>query len=382
MPRKARLYIDANATVPPLAEVAQAATEAMASAWGNPSSQHTEGRAARRLVQTARADIAALLGVPETWLTFTSGGTEAINMWLHGLRTAITPARRVVLTTSGEHPAVRMPLAHLAETGTIDVELVPTDRLGRIASSDLEAAIARIGAPRVLTAMLIAAHNETGGMQDLAALTAICKSHGVLAFFDGVQWTGKAPIDIGNLGIDGWPVSFHKFGGPKGIGVLAARPGVLQSPLIAGGPQEKRRRGGTENVPGIAGAGIAAKLALSLLDERRARWRQTLNDLRAGLRLVWPDVEFVHDELGLPQTLLTRFPGWKGTEMAQRLDLEGIAVSTGSACASGAQRASEALLRMGITEAEAEELVRFSLPPHYSDDLVAEVCRTLSDIRN
>lgn len=377
-----RLYLDANATTAPLPEVQSAVAAAQEQLWGNPSSQHVEGRAARRAIANARAQVAALLDCGEDWLTFTSGGSEAINLWLRGRAAAANETRRIVISSAGEHPAVAATLKVLAEQGIIDVALAASDKLGRVSAAALAEAIAASGESRILAVAIIAAHNETGGCQDLAALAQVCRQHGVACFFDGVQWTGKRAVSLRQLDADGWAVSFHKFGGPKGVGVLAARPGLLTAALITGGPQEKRRRAGTENTPAIVGAGVAADTARLELSSRQQQWRQILDKIRSELTKLWPGVEMLHDSAdGLAQTLLLRFPGWRGGEMVQRLDLEGVAASTGSACASGASSASAALLGLGMAREQAEELVRLSLPPRPAPDTAERLLATLTRIR-
>lgn len=375
-----RLYLDANATTAPLPEVLAAMASAQEQLWGNPSSQHAEGRQARQAINKARAQVAALLDCPLDWLTFTSGGSEAINLWLRARALAANPERRIVISSAGEHPAVANTLKTLAEQGLIELALAKSDALGRVSTEALTAALTAAGPERVLAVALIAAHNETGGCQNITALAQVCRQHSVTCFFDGVQWTGKRAVSLRELDADGWAVSFHKFGGPKGVGVLAARPGLLTAALITGGPQEKRRRAGTENTPAIVGAGLAAELAQHELSKRQTQWRQIINTIRSKLPAVWPGVEMLHDENGLAQTLLLRFPGWRGSEMVQRLDLDGIAASTGSACASGASTASAALLALGLAREQAEQLVRLSLPPRPASQTAEHLLATLANI--
>lgn len=381
MQRK-RIYLDGNATTPPLPEVVEAVQEALAQAWGNPSSPHAEGRAARRIIDEARDEAAALLGVPESWITFTSGASESINLWLRSVaRSARDRQGRpgTIVSSPGEHPAVSKTLAILEEAGEIRLRRVAADRLGRVAPADFEAALA---APDVVAAALIAAHNETGGVQPLESLAAVAAARGVPLLADGVQWTGRLEASVEAWGIAGWPLSAHKFGGPKGIGLLAAPPGLIEHALITGGPQERRRRAGTENIPGLAGAAVAMRLARLERTARVAAWDNWMQAFRGGLPEAWPEAVPLDDgRPRLPQTVLVRFPGWRGSDLVQRLDLEGIAAGTGSACSSGVIRTSEAARALGADEREAAEYVRFSLPPRLDPEGAPRLLATLAEIR-
>ena len=378
-----RLYLDANATTPPLPEVVEAVHGALTSAWGNPASLHAEGRAARRILDAARDEIAALLGVSERWLTFTSGASESINLWLRSMA-AQGQSRLgrpgVIVTSPAEHPAVGRTIEALTQAGLWRRHVVAADKLGRIDAAAFREAL-RL--PDVVAAAVIAAHNETGGLQPLPALTEAAAEFEIPLLADGVQWTGRRSVALSDWNLGGWPVSFHKLGGPKGVGVLAAPPGLIGHALITGGPQERRRRAGTENVPGIAGAGEAARLARVELAARNEAWQAWLDRLRSGLPTAWPEA-LPLDDGGprLAQTLLVRFPGWRGSDLVQRLDLEGIAAGTGSACSSGAVRSSDAALALGADEIEAAEYVRFSLAPRVgTPDEANRLLNTLAAIR-
>lgn len=380
----AAVYLDANATTPPAAAVCTAMADALATTWGNPSSPHAPGRTARAALRRAREQTAALVGADPAHLTFTSGGSEAIAMWLHGvlarhLQNHGNDTLPTFWISGGEHPAVRAPLTAWAKAGRIQLLQVAADPLGRVAPADLAAALAAAPPRTAAGVALIAAHNETGAVQDIAALAAVAAEANVPLLLDGVQWTGKLPLNISTLPPLAWALAAHKFGGPKGVGALIAPPGVLAAPLIAGGPQEHRRRAGTENVPGIVGLGVAAELAAAQMAERHELWRQERTQLVHAIATAWPGATLISNpDTGLPQTLLFRFPGASGTELVQRLDLEGIAVSSGSACASGAVRASEALLGLGWSEAEAASCVRFSLPPYPQPHAAERVSQALA----
>lgn len=373
-----RLYLDANATTPPEPAVVEAVSRALAEGWGNPSSPHAEGRAARRAIDDARESVAELLGAAPRDLIWTSGGTESLNTWLHGTLAGAGPDAEVV-TTTAEHPAVGATLTMLEETAQVRVRRLPPDALGRVQPSQLAAALAENPATAIA---LIAAHNETGGVQPLAELADIAAAEGVPLLADGVQWTGKLPVELDRWAPMAWAVSFHKLGGPKGVGALVAPAGQLGRAWLTGGPQERRRRAGTENVPGIVGAGEAARLARTELADRRRRWQAFMQQFDAGLAAAWPGAEPLRDRGPmLDQTRLVRFPGVRGAELVQRLDLDGIAVSTGSACSSGMTRASAAARALGASSEEAEEYVRFSLPPAIAPAAVARLLAVLADIQ-
>jgi cysteine desulfurase len=377
--RVERIYLDANATTPPFPEVREAVAEALAELWGNPSSLHEEGRKARKAIEFAREEVASLLGVPPGEIIFTSGGSEAINTFLKGWVTSQEGKPVTIFRTRGEHPAVEKSLEHLKHTARIELEEVPTDRFGRVILEELEPFLRRVwnpGKPALM--VIISAHNETGALQPLEEIAEIARSFGIPLFADAVQWVGKIPAqNFGRIGLAGASISAHKFGGPKGVGALWVREGVLKEPLLHGGPQERRRRAGTENVPGIVGMGVSARIVLSELDNWRREWERASSMLyrasRPGLFEILPV-----PSPALPQTFLISFPGWRGDEVCARLDLEGVAVGFGSACSSGTARASPVLLRLGFSEEEARSYVRLSLSPRFPAEKILEFLSRLS----
>lgn len=369
-----RLYLDANATTPPFPEVREAVLQVLGEEWGNPSSLHTEGRKARARLEAAREEVAALLGVAASQLIFTSGGTEAINTFLKGWVLSQTSLPVRIFRTRGEHPAVENTLEFLASRGWAEISFLPTDRYGRVMVEELREFLIRTSIPYQPTLLsVIAAHNETGTLQPVREIAEIAHSLGMVLFLDAVQWVGKVPLHLSHSGADGAAISAHKFGGPKGVGALWVRPGVITQGLLHGGPQERRRRGGTENLPGIVGMGVAARIVARELPQWSEEWKAAASLL---------EQEEAQSEGGftllrvppprLPQTFLFRIGDWPADVILARLDLEGVAVSFGSACSSGVARTSQVLLRLGFSTADAQRLLRISFPPRFNPKVIRE----------
>lgn len=356
------LYADHHATTPVAPEVV-AAMAPWTAFSANPSSVHAAGRAARRAVEEAREEVARAIGGASGEIVFTSGGTEADNLAVRGAAFAARlsdPMRRAVLFTATEHPAVREGARSLAPSGFEPVE-IPCDGDGL----PLAASLAEHLGPASALLSVILANNETGvvngGIPDLARRS---RASGVLCHTDAVQAVGKIPVDVASLGVDLLSLTAHKFGGPKGAGALWARKGVPLSPLAAGGGQEKGRRAGTENVAAIAGLGAAIRLAVSRLDGEAARLSALRDRFERGLRAAIPGLRINGAErpgtLRLPTATSAVFPGVLGEVLVAALDLEGIAVSGGAACASGTTKPSTVLLAMGLLPADARATIRFS----------------------
>jgi len=350
-----RVYLDWNATTP----LRHEAREAMAAAWdlnGNPSSVHAEGRHARRLVEDARAEIArAVGGVPRN-LVFTSGGTEANALALTpGLRReAGLPVERL-LASAIEHASVLVGGRFATEAiGTIGVTssgLLDLDRLRELLQS---------GPPALVSVML--ANNETGAVQPVAEVGEIVHAAGGLLHVDAIQAFGKIPFYINGLNADLISVSGHKIGGPKGAGAVVLAEGVRGlEPLLRGGGQELGRRAGTENVAGIAGFGAAVRAAMDSLENDAIRLENLRNRLEKGLRHTSGVIVFSDDVPRLPNTTLFTIPGMRAETAVIGFDLEGIAVSSGSACSSGKVQPSHVLKAMGFGPEIAQGAVRLSL---------------------
>lgn len=343
---KERIYMDWNATAPLLAEARDAVLSAL-DLTGNPSSVHREGRAVRALVENARRDVAALCGAEPSSVVFTSGATEAANMVLTpDFRMGRTPLRIGKLYVSAiEHPAVREGGRFQRE----DVLEVPVTKAGVIDCVALERSLSthdrQSGLPMVAVML---ANNETGIVQPVAEIAAIVRAHGGLLVVDAVQAAGRVPLSFGALGADFLIISSHKIGGPKGAGALLARGEIMMpAPLVRGGGQEKGHRSGTENAPALAGFAAAARAASGDIEGRMAEIAALRDRLEAEMRLTAPDV-VIHgaDVARIANTTFFTLPGLKAETGQIAFDLEGVALSAGSACSSGRVGQSHVLTAM------------------------------------
>jgi len=346
-------------------------TRALRDCPGNPSSVHAEGSAARAELERARGRVSALLGVEPEQVIFTSGATEANNLAIHRVAPAWRPGRRQVVSSNTEHPSVEAPLEALESRGWC-VTRVPVDGDGLLDSDAVDAAI---GAQTALVSILWA-NNETGVIQPMAQLAERVRARGVPLHVDATQAVGKLPIDLGEIPADLLSLSAHKFGGPKGVGCLVARGAEAFEPLVRGGSQERRRRGGTENVAGIVGLGEACALAARELPERIATYARLRDRLWEGIQAKIPGVRTNGAVPSLLcNTLNVEFEGVAGEVLMQALDLEGVAVSSGAACASGSIEASRVLLAMGRSPQAARASLRLSVG-HGVDE--SQIDRTLA----
>ena len=346
-----RTYLDYNATAPLRAEAREALVAALD--IGNPSSVHEEGRKARALVETARADVAALVSAPAETVIFTSGGTEACNLAL-GLRQAPAGEIKRLLVSAIEHSAV---LA-AAEESVLPVELLPVTADGVFDMAALDAAL-QDETPALVCVML--ANNETGTIQPIAEIAAKTRAHGSLLFCDAVQAAGKMPIDIFALGVDALSLSGHKLGAPMGIGALVTRPAVVVPPQLLGGGQELGRRAGSENISGIAAFAAAAKAAMRDLNDF-ANLADLRDDMEAALLAVQPQTEIFGKHADrLANTSCFALGGLNSETLVMALDLVGVAVSAGSACSSGKVSRSHVLAAMGAETHISKGVLRVSL---------------------
>lgn len=356
------IYLDYNATAPIRQEVITLVTEIMATV-GNASSVHQAGRTARVRVDTARQQVADLVGAPAKNVIFTGGGTEANNLALRGF------GPRHLIVSGIEHGAILAPALLLDRDATV----VAVDPQGRIDLADLEAALAASDGPALVSLML--ANNETGVIQPVAEAAEIAHAHDALLHCDAIQGVGKISVDINELGADLLSVTAHKFGGPQGVGALVMREDRTVISQMVGGGQEMGRRSGTENVAGIAGFGEAARLAGAELDEfaKLAILRDGMEDRLAKIaptrQVIGGDVDRV------PNTSCVTMPGVRSDTQVMALDLAGIAVSAGSACSSGKVSASHVLDAMGMDRDEAMTAIRVSLG---RDSTSAEIERFLT----
>jgi cysteine desulfurase len=371
-----RIYLDHNATTPVREEVADAMAAALRGCFGNPSSVHAEGAAARAEVERARERVAALLGCQPGEVLFTAGATEANNTLLGPLLRAWAAGRRHLVSSNAEHPSVEEPLAALEREGW-SVTRLPVATDGLLDPEQLAAAIR----PETALVTLLWANNETGVVQPMARLAQLARERGARVHADATQCLGKLPVDLREVTLDALSLSAHKLGGPKGVGALVARGAPSFEALLRGGPQERRRRGGTENVPGIVGLGAAAMLAARELPERARECARLRDRLWDGIASKIPRVRRNGAEAALLcNTLNVEFEGVAGELLLQALDLEGIAVSTGAACASGRVEPSHVLLAMGRSPRQSRACLRFSVGHGVDDAQIERVLARLPDL--
>ncbi|MDR3719477.1 MAG: cysteine desulfurase family protein [Bryobacteraceae bacterium] len=350
-------YFDHNATTPLSEAVLACVTRVLRDCYGNPSSIHAAGQAARQEVERARGSVAALLNADPHEIVFTSGGTESDNLAILGAGRPGGAAGKHVITTAIEHPAVLGACAQLAREGA-EVTFLNVSGDGVVDPEDVRRALR----PSTALISVMHANNETGAIQPIAEISALAREAGVLFHSDGVQAAGRLETDVQALGVDLYSLSAHKLNAPKGAGALFVRKGVKLQALQFGGRHERERRAGTENVPGIAALGCAA----GQLQQHRASESVRLKALRDRLETrIFARVHGVKLNSGsaarLSNTASLRFDGIEGEALVIALDLAGFAVSSGAACSSGAVEPSHVLLAMGLTPAEARSSLRFSL---------------------
>jgi cysteine desulfurase len=356
-------YLDYAASAPLRAEALAAMLPLLERPAANPSSQHRQGRAARAAVETAREQVAALAGAAPAEVVFTSGGTEADNLAVKGAVLARPPEGRHLVCSAVEHHAVLDAAAWAEADAGARVDLAPVDRLGRV---ELDRLAPLLQPGRTALVAVMAANNEVGTGQPVAAVADLAHAAGALLLCDAVQAAGLPGVDMARDGVDLLALASHKLGGPTGVGALVVRSGTTLRPLLHGGGQERGLRSGTLPAAAIAGFGAAADAALA---DRQTDAATTLTTLRtrllSGLQTLAPDLQLNGDPTpsgaGLPGLLSVRFPGRRAEDLLLLLDRYGVACSAGSACASGAVTPSHVLVAMGRDPAEARETVRFSL---------------------
>jgi cysteine desulfurase len=352
-----RIYLDHNATTPLHPEVLNAMLPVLQDNFGNPSSIHSFGRSARVQLDEAREKLALLIGANSSEIIFTSGGTEANNLALLGV--ALGGKEKRIITSKTEHPSILNPCRQLEGQG-VEVNYLDVDRFGRIDINNLESQITES------TALISVQHanSETGVLQDIKNISELARSKGVLFHTDAVQSVAKINFNINEYPVDMLSISAHKFNGPKGVGALFLKKGTpaLFSP-VSGGSQEKKRRGGTENVAGIIGFGKACELALQRVSAMEVSRIEKLRDyFYSKVCKMIPGTELFGDiQNSLPNTLNLGFAGVEGDALLIAMDLEGVAVSTGSACSSGNGLPSHVLRAMGLPDNKINSSIRFSL---------------------
>ena len=369
-----RVYLDHNATTPLAPEVADGMDRAARELWGNASSVHHFGQQAKAAVDDARGQVAALLGGEASEVVFTGGGTEGDNFAIRGAAEVLEAAgRKHLIASSIEHEAVLKTVAALARRGW-RVTLLPVDASGIVRPETLAEAISEDTA--IVSVML--ANNEIGTIQPVAELARIAKARGALLHTDAVQSAGKMPIDVKALGVDMLSISAHKFYGPKGVGAMWLRKGVRLLPFMTGGRQERNRRAGTENVPGIVGLGIAAELAMKKMRAEGERIGALRDRLEQGiLGAVAGGERNGAAEPRVPNTTNISFERIESESLLIGLDLDGIAVSSGSACSSGTLEPSHVLKAMGLPHARTLSSIRFCLGAANTEGDVDRVVKVL-----
>jgi cysteine desulfurase len=357
---KARVYLDNSATTRVDDLVLQAMLPYFQERYGNASSIHTPGQQARAAVEEARREVAQLLGAEPREVVFTSGGTESDNTALWGVFRAAGAAGGHIITTRIEHPAILATCRQLEAAGA-RVTYLPVDSSGRVDPGRVADAVT----DGTILISVMHANNETGVIQPLEEIGRIARERGIVVHTDAVQSVGKIPFTVDGLGVDLLSLSAHKIHGPKGVGALYVRKGTKLVPLITGGPHERRLRAGTANVPGVVGLGAAARLARERLPEMQARVAALRDLLEQRVRDAIGGVRINGDPRHrLPTISNLSFEGLEGEAAVIAMDLEGVAISTGSACSSGSLEPSHVLTAMGLRPEVVQGSLRFSLCYH------------------
>ena len=372
-----RIYLDHNATTPPSPAVVDRMSAVLREEFGNPSSVHHFGQRAKALLDDARTLVANLLGGDPSEIVFTGSGTEGDNIAIRGIAEALEPTgRRHVVTSAIEHEAVLNTVKALGRRGW-RTTLLPVDETGIVSPDALRDAMADDTA----LVSIMHANNEIGTIQPIAELAAIARERRAIFHTDAVQTAGKIAIDAKALGIDLLTISAHKFYGPKGVGAMWIRRGVRLQSALTGGKQERGRRSGTENVAGIAGMGVAAREALAKMGEEQARLRTLRDALESEiLSRVSGTARNGSAEPRVANTTNISFDRIEAESLLIALDLEGIAVSTGSACSSGTLEPSHVLKAMGLPTHRTQNSIRFSLGAANTGEDVERVVGVLPGI--
>jgi cysteine desulfurase len=369
-----RIYLDHNATTPVDPVAAQAMIGALQDLFGNASSVHYYGQRAKAAIDAARSAVAELVGAEPSEIIFTSGGTEADNFAIRGVAEALEGTGRKHLITCGiEHEAVLNTFKALAKRGW-KTTVLPLDQTGVLVPDRLREAMTDDTA----LVSVMHANNEIGTIQPIAELAAIAHGRGALFHTDAVQSTGKIPVSVRALGVDLLAMSAHKFYGPKGAGALWVKRGVRLSPFLSGGKQERNRRAGTENVPGVIGMGVAAQRAMQKMEVEGERLSALRDRLEAGILAAVPNTEVNGArDARVPNTTNISFDRIEAESLLIALDLEGVAVSTGSACSSGTLEPSHVLKAMNLSSHRAQNSIRFSLGVTNTDEQIDHVLSIL-----
>ena len=372
-----RIYLDHNATTPVDPAASEAMMRALQDLFGNASSVHYYGQQAKAAIDVARSAVAALIAAEPSEIVFTSGGTESDNYAIRGVAEALEVTGRKHLITSGiEHEAVLNTYKALARRGW-KTTVLPLDSSGIVSPERLREAMTA----ETALVSIMHANNEIGTIQPVAELATIAHAQGALFHTDAVQSAGKIPVSVRRLGVDLLAISGHKFYGPKGVGALWVKRGVRLAPFIAGGKQERNRRAGTENVPGVIGMGVAAHHALEKMPVESSRLASLRDRLETGIlnSVQHTDVNGARDAR-VPNTTNISFERIEAESLLIALDLEGVAVSTGSACSSGTLEPSHVLKAMGLASHRAQNSIRFSLGAANTEEQIDHVIAILPRI--
>ena len=354
-----KIYLDHNSTTPVSKEVLDVMLPFYKDKFGNPSSIHSDGRAARVSLDVARDQVAELIGARSSEIVFTSGGSESNNFAILGVALALNSKKRHIVTCQIEHAAILNPLKQLEALG-FHVDYLPVDSVGRVDPKKVEDALTES------TSLVTIQHanSEIGTLQNIKEIGSLVTNKGILFHTDAVQSVGKVAFNVNDFSVDLLSMSSHKIYGPKGVGALFVKRGTpaLFSPVCGGG-QEKKRRGGTENVPGIVGFGKACQIALDRINKGKLKQLKIMRDLlRNKIEKIIPNVEFYGcSKNGLPNTLSCGFDGADGETLLIALDMKGISVSTGSACSSGTGMPSKVLSALKLPLSKINSSIRFSL---------------------
>ncbi|KPJ58965.1 MAG: cysteine desulfurase [Latescibacteria bacterium DG_63] len=367
------VYLDYNATTPVHPEVAGAMLPFLRERFGNPSSVHAFGQDAKQALDDARRTVASALGAKADEITFTSGATEADNLAVTGVASALCEKGRHIITSKIEHHAVLAPCEHLARIG-FEITEVPCDSSGVVDPADVKKAVRKD--TTLITIMHV--NNEIGTIQPIVEIGKIARERGIVFHTDAVQSVGKLPLDMNTMNVNLLSLSAHKIYGPKGVGVLYVKRGTPLTPLVFGGSHERKRRAGTENLPGIVGLAKAVEIVTQDVEARNAGMLALRSKLEEGIKSSISHVRLNgHSTKRVSSTSNVSFEFIEGESLLLSLDMEGVAVSSGSACTSGSLEPSHVLIAMGVPPEIAQGSLRISLGRDTTEDDIDYVLEIL-----
>lgn len=372
-----QVYLDNNSTTPLDERVLEAMLPFLKGRYGNASSVHGFGREAKTAIEEAREKVAAILNAEPSEIYFTSGGTESDNMAVIGSAFYQQKKRKHVIVSAIEHHAVLETAKYLEKNG-FKADYVGVDNLGIVSADDLKEKVT----DDTSVVSIMHSNNEVGTIQDIPKLAEIAREKGTVFHTDAVQSAGKIKVDVEKLGVDMLSMTAHKMYGPKGTGIIYIRKTLKVTPLFFGGHHERKRRPGTENVPGIVGFARALELADELREKDHKRWQELGNLLIDGIQSRIPDVYLngPRDERRIPSTVNLTFKAVEGESIILSLDMKGVAVASGSACTSGSLDPSHVLLAMGVSAELAQGSIRFSLGRFTTKDDIEYTISVLPEI--